>query len=531
VKNLNAVAEALTGWPSAAAAGRPLADVFHVRAAEGGALESPDRWIARTDRVADLPREAVLVARSGAEFPVEGCVSPIRDARGRTAGVVVVFRDIRDRQRIEEERLALLAREQEARAEAEKASRAKDEFIATLSHELRTPLNSVLGWARLLRIGKLDGDGVRRAVEAVERGATTQAQIVDDLLDVSRIVRGELKLDVRPVDMAPVIEAAIETVRLSAAAREIEITPSLAARAGPVSGDPGRLQQIVWNLLTNAIKFTPNGGKVQISLEARDGIVELRVRDDGCGISPEFLPHVFERFRQADSSTTRAHGGLGLGLAIVRHLVEAHGGTVSAESPGVGQGATFTVRLPVLAARVRPRRLEEVKAAAPAPVAAARPAPPLDRLRILVVDDDADTLEVMRQLLEQGGATVDAVCSAEEALARIGAVVPDVVVSDIGMPGRDGYALIREIRRLPPEQGGRVPAAALTAFTQSEHRQQALVAGFQLYLAKPIEPHELTDAVARLAGREPAPAPLRLAAAERAAGEPGAADAQRKAPG
>jgi PAS domain S-box-containing protein len=499
VKNLNAVAEALTGWPSAAAAGRSLDEVFRVRGADGALLESPYRWVVREQRVADLPREAVLVGRSGAEFPVEGCVSPIRDPRGRTEGAVVVFRDIRERHRVEEERARLLVRERAARAEAEGASRAKDEFIATLSHELRTPLNSVLGWARLLRIGKLDAKDARRAVEAIERGATTQAQIVDDLLDVSRIVRGELKLDVRPIDLVPIIEASIETVRPAAAAREIEVAAVLSTRAGPVAGDAGRLQQVLWNLLSNAIKFTPAGGRVELRLEQRGGQVELAVSDSGAGIAPEFLPHVFERFRQADSSTTRAHGGLGLGLAIVRHLVEAHGGTVEAASGGLGAGSTFTVRLPVAAARPRPRAAEEAPAAPAADAAPPRAPASLERLRILVVDDDRDTLEVMKQLLEGAGATVTAAASAEEALRRLGERVPDVLLSDIGMPGQDGYALIREVRKLAPERGGRVPAAALTAFTNSDTRQQVLVAGFQLYLAKPIEPAALTEAVARLA--------------------------------
>ena len=502
VKTLNPVAEALTGWPSEVAEGRQLAEVFRVRLGPDGAIESPLARVVQGGRAADLPREAVLVARTGAEFPVEGCVSPIRDPAGHAAGAVVVFRDIRDRQRVEEERAAILTREQEARAQAEAASRAKDEFIATLSHELRTPLNSVLGWARLLRIGKLDADDVRRAVEAIERGATTQAQIVDDLLDVSRIVRGELRLDVRPLDLAPIIEASIDTIRPAAAAREIEVAASLAPRAGPVTGDPGRLQQVMWNLLSNAIKFTPQGGRVEVRLEQRDGAVEISVKDSGGGIPAKFLPHVFERFRQADSSTTRAHGGLGLGLAIVRHLVEGHGGTVSAESPGVGLGSTFVVSLPVSPARARPR-VEEA-ARVPAPTAAVARAPAaLGGLRVLVVDDDLDTLEVLRQLLEQAGAQVSAAGGAAEALSRMEQAPPDVLVSDIGMPGQDGFALIRAVRARPPERGGLVPAAALTAFTQGETRQAVLRAGFQLYLAKPIDPGELTLAVARLAGRTP----------------------------
>jgi PAS domain S-box-containing protein len=501
VTDMNAVAEVLTGFRPEDARGQPIDTVFRAHRAEARAeFESPFARVSRELRVADLPRDTVLVTRGGAELPVEGCAAPIRDRRGQPRGVVLVFRDIREHRRVEEERSSLLAREREARAEAEQASRAKDEFIATLSHELRTPLNSVLGWARLLRMGKLDAASVAKAVEAIERGASTQAQIVDDLLDMARIARGQLRLDVRAVELAPVVEAAIDTVRPAARAREIEITAVLEPRAGPVAGDPGRLQQVAWNLLTNAVKFTPPGGHVEVRLEHSGDHIELTVRDTGAGIRSEFLPHVFERFLQADSSTTRAHGGLGLGLAIVRHLVEAHGGTVSAQSAGPGLGSSFCVSLPVFQTRPRARALD-------APRIPPRPAPPLpavaslDDLRILIVDDDRDTLEVVKQLLEQAGADVMAAASADEALESLCRSVPDVLLSDIGMPGHDGYELIRRVRGLAPEQGGRVPAAALTAFTQSDHRQQALEAGYQLYLAKPIEPAELTAAVARLAGR------------------------------
>jgi len=348
-------------------------------------------------------------------------------------------------------------------------------------------------------MGKLDATGVARAVEAIERGATTQAQIVDDLLDIARVVRGQLRLDVRPVELVPVIEASIDTVRPAAAGREIEIAAVLEPRAGPVAGDPGRLQQVVWNLLTNAIKFTPSGGRVEVRLAHGGDHVEISVKDTGAGIPPELLPHVFERFRQGDSSTTRAHGGLGLGLAIVRHLVEAHGGTVTAESDGLGLGSSFCVSLPFFQARPRPREAEPIRAAV-------RPVPPpavtsLEALRVLIVDDDHDTLEVVKELLEQAGAAVTSAASADEALASLRQSPPDVLLSDIGMPGQDGYELIRRVRDLAPEQGGRVPAAALTAFTQSDHRQKALSAGYQLYLPKPIAPAELTAAVARLAGR------------------------------
>ena len=420
-----------------------------------------------------------------------------RDAVRETLEAVRAAADA-DRRRGEEERTRLEAAERAARGEAERAERAKDEFIATVSHELRTPLNAVLGWARLLRLGKLDPAATSRAVETIERSAQAQAQIVDDLLDVSRLVKGELRLDVRPVELVPVIEAAIDAVRPAANARGVSIATVLMPRAGPVSGDPGRIQQIVWNLLSNAVKFTPSGGRVEVRLEQEGGEVVIRVRDTGAGIAGAFLPHVFERFRQEDSSSTRVHGGLGLGLAIVRHLVEAHGGSVAAASEGPGRGATFTLRFPLSPARTR-RAAPPAEARAPDGARAGFAT--LDRVRVLVVDDDPDTVEVVRQVLESAGAQVTSAATAQEALAALSARPPDVLLSDLGMPDEDGYALIRKVRSLDPARGGSVPAAALTAYTRSEDRREALLAGFQVYLPKPVEPAELTAAVARLAGR------------------------------
>jgi len=413
----------------------------------------------------------------------------------------------------EEER----GRAEEARsialAQTDAAQRAKDEFIATVSHELRTPLNAVLGWARLLRLGKMDAPRIAHAIEVIERSASAQAQIVDDLLDVSRIVRGDLRLDVRPLELITVVEAAIEAVRPAADARGIALGAVLLPHGGRVAGDPGRLQQVVWNLLANAIKFTPAGGRVEIRLDQQGDDVVIEVRDTGAGIDPSFAPHLFERFRQADSSSTRLHGGLGLGLSIVRQLVEAHGGTVTARSEGHGQGSVFTVRLPTTQLRSRRSSSSPAVAAVPAaappqlgsPAAAAEPRPvtlaPLERLRVLVVDDDEDSLEVLRAILEDAGAHVTSAGSVRAALQHFDGAPPDVLLSDIGMPGEDGYALIRRVRGLAPEQGGRVPAAALTAYTQAEDRESALAAGFHLWLTKPIEPGDLTTAVARLAGR------------------------------
>ncbi|HET6439176.1 MAG TPA: ATP-binding protein [Anaeromyxobacter sp.] len=390
--------------------------------------------------------------------------------------------------------------ESRARRAAEQASRARDEFVATVSHELRTPLNAVLGWSRLLRLGKLDAATSARAVESIERSAATQAQIVDEVLDVSRILRGELRLEIRPMNLIPVIEAAVEATRAAASARRIVVARALSADVGWVAGDALRLQQVTWNLLANAVKFTPVGGRVEVRLERSGEEAVISVRDTGIGIDPAFVPHLFERFRQADSSATRGYGGLGLGLAMVRHLIEAHGGAVDAKSEGRGRGATFTVRLPIATAQ---RGEAAPPLPPPNPTASHGPWPlaGLSRLRVLVVDDDPDSREVVREVLEQAGAMVAVAGSAQEALLCIAQRPPDVLLSDLGMPGEDGYQLMRQVRALDPGAGGAVPAAALTAYTQAENRLAAQEAGFQGYLSKPIDPAELTVAVARLAGR------------------------------
>jgi len=390
--------------------------------------------------------------------------------------------------------------ERRSREEAERAARSRDEFVATVSHELRTPLNAVLGWARLLRLGRLDPATAARAVDTIERSATVQAKLVDEVLDVSRILRGGLRLDLRPVDLAPLVEAAVDAVRPSASARRISVAVLLRPGAGRVSGDPVRLQQVAWNLLSNAVKFSPAGGRIEVRLDRAGEEMELAVKDQGMGIDPAFLPHLFERFRQADSSSTRAYGGLGLGLAMVRHLVEAHGGTVRPESSGRGQGATFTVRLPVIPVQ-KAAPGGALTAGAPAGPEGPWPLAHLSRIRVLVVDDDPDSREVVREVLEQAGATVAVAASTREALASIAEEPPDVLLSDLGMPEEDGYQLLRSVRALAKDAGGGVPAAALTAYTQAEDRRAAQDAGFQSYLAKPIDPAELTAAVARLAGR------------------------------
>lgn len=409
--------------------------------------------------------------------------------------------DVTERKQAEEERKALLAREQAARAEAEAASRMKDEFLATISHELRTPLNAMLGWASLLRSRKLNEATTARALETIERNAKAQTQMVEDLLDVSRIIRGKLRLATHPVDLVFVIEAALEAVQPTVAAKSIELEKlyeGVQGEAVMVMGDSNRLQQIVWNLLTNAIKFTPTRGRVKVHLSVVSGneqqttatYAQIQVSDTGCGISAEFLPYIFEHFRQADSTSTRSQGGLGLGLAIVRQLVEIHGGTVYANSPGVGQGATFTVKLPLLEGSRGSREQGEQgenKTFFPSPLLG---------LQVLLVEDEVDTREVLTLALEQYGAEVTAVGSAAEAKSAIAKFQPDVIISDIAMPEEDGYDLIQQLR----ERGKQMPAIALTAYARDSDRTAAIAAGFQQHLSKPVEPEELAAVVADLVG-------------------------------
>jgi signal transduction histidine kinase len=403
-----------------------------------------------------------------------------------------------------EERARFLEEAEAARRSAEEASRAKDQFLATVSHELRTPLNAILGWAQLLQAASVDPERLQRGLETIVRNSKLQAQLIDDLLDVSRIVSGKMRLDVREVDLVRVIESSLEAVRPAAEAKQIHLWRVLDPLAGPVAGDPDRLQQVVWNLLSNAVKFTPKGGKVEVRLARINSHVEILVADTGSGISPEFLPHVFDRFRQRDSSSTRQHGGLGLGLAIVRHLTELHGGTVQVTSPGEGRGTTFVVQLPCPIAQLASLPGEEARVHPTADsekTCSDDPALNLLGLRVLVVDDEADARETLEQILRHCDAEVRTAASAAEALPLLQAWRPHVLLSDIGMPGEDGYSLIRRVRELPPERGGKTPAVALTAFARSEDRRRALSAGFQMHLAKPVEINELATVVVNLVGR------------------------------
>jgi signal transduction histidine kinase/response regulator RpfG family c-di-GMP phosphodiesterase len=410
--------------------------------------------------------------------------------------------EVAERKQAEEERARLLIREQAARAEAERANRTKDEFLATLSHELRTPLTAILGWTHLIRGGNLDMSMMTRALETIERNARSQSQLIDDLLDVSRIITGKLALDFHPVELSSIIEATVDTVRPMAEAKSIRVEPQLKTSHCMVSGDPARLQQVVWNLFSNAVKFTPEGGQVEVGLTCNERRVELEVRDTGQGISAEFLPYIFDRFRQADGTTTRKHGGLGLGLAIVRHLVELHGGTIRAHSDGDGQGSVFTLSLPLASAANASGN------GTPEPDATANEASPslaksatLEGLRILIVDDEPDTRELMQEVLGRQGAEVRTSGSVAEALRALAAWQADLLVSDIGMPLEDGYELIRRVRKLDAAHHGQIPAVALTAYAGAADIERALDAGFQTHLAKPVDPKALVSTVARVAGR------------------------------
>ncbi len=404
-------------------------------------------------------------------------------------------------QKAAEDRKALLESERAARTAAERMSDIKDEFLATLSHELRTPLNAILGWSQVLRGGRSDSVDYNKGLETIERNARVQTQLIEDLLDMSRITSGKLRLDVQPLQAASFVEAAVETVRPAADAKGIRVETLLDPAAGPISGDPGRLQQVVWNLLSNAIKFTPKDGKVQIVVERVNSHIEISVADTGVGIKPEFIPHLFERFRQGDASTTRKYGGLGLGLSIVKSLVELHGGTVWVRSAGVDQGTTVTVQLPVTVVHRTPtageRQHPRASDTSPGPFIAEE----LAGLTVLVVDDHVDARDLVRRVLEDCHAEVFTAGTAEEALALVEAHKPDVLVSDIGMPDADGFELLRRVRALGPKRGGKVPAIALTAFARSEDRTRALRAGFLVHVSKPVDPSELVATVASVARR------------------------------
>ena len=446
-------------------------------------------------RYENLPLQTTDGARREVEF-----VSNVYEEDGHQV-LQCNIRDITERKQAEEERRLLLASAQAARAEADAANGIKDQFLATVSHELRTPLSAILGWAQMVASGKLDEQESKRAVETILRNARAQKEIIDDLLDISRIITGKLRLDICSVEISRMIEAVVEGMRPAADTKRIHLEISIDSGTGPISGDPERLQQIVWNLLSNAIKFTSEGGRVGVRLERNDSQVEITISDTGQGIDPELLLHVFDRFRQFDSSSRRRHGGLGLGLSIVRQLVELHGGTVTAESPGAGAGTTFKVVLPVTIVPADISDREETSQSGIERSISTNPQPALNGVRVLVVDDERDSRELVAAALKVDGAEVVCLESAIEALEEMERRPLDVLLSDIGMPEMDGYWLIKKVRQLPAESGGRIPAAALTAYAGVEDRRRVLLAGYQMHIPKPIEPAELTSIVASLAKR------------------------------
>jgi len=439
--------------------------------------------------------------REGSILYCEWYNSVLRDERGKLVSVLSLVLDVTARQSAEDERAASLVRERDARKHAEEADRLKDEFLATLSHELRTPLTSILGWASMIRTGEVEGSNATRAIETIERNARSQARLIDDLLDVSRIITGNLRLDMHPLNLAPIVEAALDALRPTADVKGIKLQTRFVPAQCLVKGDPNRLRQVIWNLLSNAIKFTPRNGSVSIDLTCVESTARLTVGDTGDGISPEFLPYVFDRFRQAEGSISRKQGGLGLGLAVARHLVELHGGTIRAESDGLGTGAVFTVDLPLAQERRDPARAEERRRE----VERRRNRPGavrLDGVHVLLVEDDDDSRKLLGAMLKRYGARITSTKSAAEALRVFEGELPDVLVSDIGMPDQDGYELVRKLRALPPEKGGNTPAIALTGYASRKDKERALSSGYQQHMAKPIEQADIVKAIAALVGRD-----------------------------
>jgi PAS domain S-box-containing protein len=456
--------------------------------------------------------DTIRVTKDGRELHISLTISPIKDANGYVVGASKIARDITERKLAEKaleearrtsdsantERQRLLESERAARSEAERANRIKDEFLATLSHELRTPLNAVLGWATTLSIGSPRTEEIAQGLDAIERNARVQAQIIDDLLDMSRIISGKVRLDIQSLDLPTVITDAIETVRNTALAKGVLLRTVIDPLNVPISGDPNRLQQVFWNLLNNSIKFTPKGGRVEVLLKRLDSHVEISIIDTGEGISPEFLPYIFNRFEQADASPARHHGGLGLGLSIVKQLVELHGGGVRAKSGGVGKGATFIVSLPYPEIHSLPIELEFQH---PQSNLRGLPLPErsLDGLNLLVIDDEVDACNLLRLLLTSAGASVHVARSVDEGIEQLINKPVDVLICDIGMPGEDGYALIRRVRALKDSKKSEVAAVALTAYARLEDRTEAIRAGFQNHLSKPVEAAELMAVVRSLA--------------------------------
>jgi PAS domain S-box-containing protein len=512
ITSWNVGSERILGYREAEIIGQPFEYLFMPEAIE---RDLPKQVLKMAINEGFSRENRWHVRKDGSHFWAHCFITPLRDEAGNLRGFSKIMQDITDRKQAEEEREELLRREQAARASAEAANRTKDDFLAVVSHELRTPMTAIVGWAGMLRTGMLDETNAALAMETIERNANSQMQLIEDLLDISRIVRGEISLHFSRVDLKDVITSAIEVVQPTADVKKIHLakTEEIFSPSLLVKGDWDRLQQVVLNLLSNAIKFTPEGGRVEVKLSSVTNhlsstknskqrtnnnrqvtnYAQIQVSDTGSGISAEFLPHVFDSFRQADSTSARSNKGLGLGLAISRHLVKLHGGAIEVISPGIGQGATFTVKLPLLEGAEEIEKTEETVSVEEKSTTS------LTGLRVLVVDDDADARQWISTVLNESGAEVITVGSVSEALEALEQQKPNVLVSDIGMPGEDGYALIRKIRELEPEMGGRIPAVALTAYARAEDYQKAIAEGFQLHVAKPIRAVELIAVVAGLA--------------------------------
>jgi PAS domain S-box-containing protein len=496
VTMLNTVAQALTGWPEAEAIGQPIDAVFEtVDERTRRPVPSP---LARALSNQDMagPSHAVLMARDGRDIPIGDSAAAIRSADGTLQGIVVVFRDVTADRDAERHRAAALEREQAARRAAESLSRAKDEFVATVSHELRTPLNAIFGWVAMLKMASLDQAGREKALDVIERNTRVQAHLIEDLLDMARFSRGTVRLELQPVDLGAVLESAVDAVKPAADARRVVMTVHAPRGIAVVAGDAGRLQQVAWNLLSNSIKFSDAGDQVEATLEVEGDDAVLRVKDTGSGIDPAFLPHVFDRFRQEISDVTREHAGLGLGLSLVRHLTELHGGRVTAQSEGKDRGATFTVRLPLIGTcadgDVRFGTAEDS-------IVRQEIADALDGLDVLVVDDEPDARELTAAILKQAGAHVRTAASAHEALDLLEAQAPSLVVTDIAMPHATGFDLVENLRADP--RWSALPVIAVTAYARAEDKARALALGFHAHVGKPFSPRTLVAVAAELARR------------------------------
>ena len=498
IRSWNEGAEKLFGYSENEVLGQSITII--VPPERLGEEQSILETLRRGDRIEHF--ETIRLTKDGRRVPISLTVSPVKNRAGEIIGASKIARDISQQKVIEQERERLLVREQQLRTEAQAASKLKDEFLATVSHELRTPLNAILGWGTMLRQREVSPDVLKSGIASIERNARFQAQLIEDLLDVSRIISGKMQLDIKPIEITPIIKSVIESLRPAAEAKQIRLEMTIDPLADRLRADESRLQQIIWNLLSNSVKFTDKGGLIEIGIRRNESATEIVVTDNGQGISEGFLPFVFDRFQQADSSITRKHGGLGLGLAISRHLVELHGGTIEASSPGEGRGSTFKVRLPLAAVGFRDSSLKSTpeQRESLSTVAAGAETPNLSQLKVLAIDDAADARQLVRAVLEQFGANVLTASSVKEGLQVLAAWKPDVIVCDIGMPAEDGYTFISEVRKLNADQGGTTPAIALTGYVRVEDRMRALAAGYQMFVPKPVEATELASLIQAVMG-------------------------------